>query len=116
MEVRIAQMGDIPGPDAPQIHVLASANGVAGLMLPVGKTSTRGIVREFRFRYKFKRRTRVITLGNFPGLSLADARAGAQRFRDLLQDGIDPRSAMNRPGSRAAVEVPAAGNSHKWRH
>jgi hypothetical protein len=45
-------------------------------------------------------------------LSLADARARAQRFRDLLQDGIDPRSAMNRPGPRAAVEVPAAGNSH----
>jgi integrase len=85
---------------------------VAGLMLRVRKTSTRGIVREFRFRYKFRRRTGVITLGNFPGLSLADARAGAQRFRDLLQEGIDPRSAMKRPGTRAAVEVPAAGNSH----
>jgi integrase len=85
---------------------------VAGLMLRVRKTSTRGIVREFRFRYKFKRRTGVITLGNFPGLSLADARARAQRFRDLLQEGIDPRSAMNRPGPRAAVDVPAAGNSH----
>jgi hypothetical protein len=59
---------------------------VAGLMLRVRKTSTRGIVREFRFRYKFKCRTGVITLGKFPGLSLADARARAQRFRDLLQD------------------------------
>jgi integrase len=86
---------------------------VAGLMLRVRKTSSRGIVREFRFRYKFRRRTGVITLGNFPGLSLADARARAQRFRDLLQEGIDPRSAMNRPGPRATVEVPAAGrNSH----
>jgi integrase len=85
---------------------------VAGLMLRVRKTSTRGIVREFRFRYKFKRRTGVITLGKFPGLSLAGARARAQRFRDLLQEGIDPRSAMNRPGPRAAVEVPAGGNSH----
>jgi hypothetical protein len=70
-------------------------------MLRVRRTSTRGIVREFRFRYKFRRRTGVITLGNFPGLSLADARARAQRFRDLLQEGIDPRSAMNRPGPRA---------------
>src|SRR5882724_3722552 len=85
---------------------------VAGLMLRVWKTSTRGIVREFRFRYKFKRRTGVITLGNFPGLSLADARARAQRFRDLLQEGIDPRSAMNRSGPKAAVEVPIAGNSY----
>src|SRR5271155_2878799 len=73
---------------------------VAGLMLRVRKTSTRGIVREFRFRYKFKGRTGVITLGHFPGLSLADARARAQRFRDLLQEGINPRSALNRPGSR----------------
>jgi hypothetical protein len=82
-------------------------------MLRVRKTSTRGIVREFRFRYKFKGRTGVITLGHFPGLSLADARARAQRFRDLLQEGINPRSAMNRPGSRtAAVDGLAAGNSH----
>jgi hypothetical protein len=86
---------------------------VAGLMLRVRKTSTRGTVREFRFRYKFKGRTGVITLGHFPGLSLADARARAQRFRDLLQEGINPRSAMNRPSSRAAaVDVLAEGNSH----
>ena len=85
---------------------------VAGLMLRVRKTSTRGVVREFRFRYKFKGRTGVITLGHFPGLSLADARARAQRFRDLLQEGINPRSAMNRPGSAAAVEITAAGDSH----
>ena len=85
---------------------------VAGLMLRVRQTGTRGIVREFRFRYKFRQRTGVITLGNFPGLSLADARARAQRFRDLLQDGIDLRQAMNRPIPRASVEVPAAGDSH----
>src|ERR1700693_5242790 len=85
---------------------------VAGLMLRVRKTSTRGIVREFRFRYKFKRRTGVITLGNFPGLSLAEGRARAQRFRDLLQEGIDPRSAMNRPAPGAIVEVPGSEQSH----
>src|SRR5271155_4849966 len=85
---------------------------VAGLMLRVRKTSTRGIVREFRFRYKFKRRTGVITLGNFPGLSLGEARARASRFRDLLQEGIAPRSAMNRPAPRAAVEVPSGEQSH----
>ena len=85
---------------------------VAGLMLRIRKTSTRGVVREFRFRYKFKRRTGVISLGKFPGLSLADARARAQRFRNLLQDGIDPRNAINRPGPRASVQVPAAGNPH----
>jgi integrase len=82
-------------------------------MLRVRKTRTRGIVREFRFRYKFKGRTGVITLGHFPALSLGDARARAQRFRDLLQEGINPRSAMSRPGPRtAAHDVPAAGNSH----
>ena len=78
---------------------------VAGLMLRVWKTSTRGNVREFRFRYKFKRRTGVITLGNFPGLSLADARARAQRFRALLQEGIDPRSAMNRQDHRGTTWI-----------
>jgi len=81
-------------------------------MLRVRDTGTRGIVREFRFRYKSKRQTGVITLGNFPGPSLADARARAQRFRDLLQEGIDPRRAMNRPVPRAIVDVPVPGDSH----
>lgn len=85
---------------------------VAGLMLRVRKTITRGTVREFRFRYKFKGRTGVITLGNFPGLSLGEARARASRFRDLLQEGINPRSAMNRPAPRAAVEIPPGEQSH----
>jgi hypothetical protein len=89
-------------------------------MLRVRKTSTRGFVREFRFRYKFKRRTGVITLGNFPGLSLADARARAQRFRDLLQEGIDPRSAMNRTaGCRRSAcheQFPQRGGADKGLH
>src|ERR1700730_14604964 len=85
---------------------------VTGLMLRVRKPSTRGIVREFRFRYKFKRRTGVITLGNFHGLSLAAAPATAKRFRDLLQEGIDPRSAMNRPAAGEIVELPGCEQSH----
>jgi hypothetical protein len=89
---------------------------VTGLMLRVRKTSTRGIVREFRFRYKIKRRTGVITLGNFPGLSLVDARARAQRFRDLLQDGIDPRSAMSRPAREPPSRCLPRAIPTTWRH
>jgi len=82
-------------------------------MLRVRKTSTRGIVREFRFRYKFKRRTGVITLATSRDCPLADARARAQRFRDLLQEGIDPRSAMNTARGRGLPSrcLPP-GNSH----
>jgi integrase len=65
-------------------------------MLRIRETSTRGTIREWRFRYKLKGETNIITMGQFPGVSLAEARARALRFRDLLQDGIDPRTAIAR--------------------
>ena len=60
---------------------------VAGLMLRVRKTSTRGIVREFRFRYKFKRRTGVITLGNFPGCRSPTPAPGHSDFAICCRKG-----------------------------
>jgi len=76
---------------------------VRGLMVRV-RTSERGTVREFRFRYKMKGETQIITLGRYPSRSLASAREQAHHFRELLRDNIDPRRSFNRrfPAKAAA--------------
>ncbi len=45
------------------------------------------------FRYKFENNAHRLALGSFPGMTLAMARAEAQAHRDLLDRGIDPRTA-----------------------
>jgi hypothetical protein len=64
------------------------------------------------FRYKFDGKPHRLALGTYPGMSLAIARAEAQAHRDLLDRGVDPRTARRArrpaPLSNAAV----AGNKH----
>jgi len=45
----------------------------------------------FLFRFQWEKKPQTITLGNYPSLSLADARIKATSHRDLLNRGIDPR-------------------------
>jgi integrase len=45
------------------------------------------------FRYKFAGKPHRLALGAFPGMTLALARAEAQAHRNLLERGIDPRTA-----------------------
>jgi integrase len=44
----------------------------------------------FHFRYKLDQKERGIHLGEYPELSLTEARKDARRQRDLLAEGIDP--------------------------
>ena len=45
----------------------------------------------FIFRFQWEKKPQTITLGNYPGLSLAEARVIAGSHRSLLDNGIDPR-------------------------
>ena len=64
------------------------------------------------FRYKFEGKPHRLALGRYPGMGLATARAEAHAHRDLLDRGIDPRTARRArrpaPLSNAAV----SGNKH----
>jgi Arm DNA-binding domain len=62
---------------------------VPGLVLRIGVSGSK----YWLFRFKLKGRTSRISLGAFPSVSLAQARAAALENRDLLERGIDPRKA-----------------------
>lgn len=57
-----------------------------GLSLQVTKTGTK----LWRFRYQFRGKPRVISLGSYPEVSLADARRKRDAARAEVQSGIDP--------------------------
>jgi len=63
------------------------------------------------FRYKFAGRPHRLALGAYPGMSLALARAEAQAHRDLLDRGVDPRTA--RRARRPALLSEAAARNDK---
>jgi integrase len=64
--------------------------GVEGLCIFV-----RGQSRIFQFRYNWRTKPTIISLGSIKKVTLADARAKARRYRSLLDDGVDP--AMTTP-------------------
>ncbi len=86
-----------------------------GLQLRVRKTAD-GSSRTWLFRYKWRKEEWVrVTLGHFPALPLADARASAIKLRRALADGIDPRRA--RASRRiATVTHDAAPAPHTMGH
>jgi integrase len=78
---------------------------VQGLVLRVGRSGNK----YWLFRFKWNRKGTRITLGFFPGVSLATARERAVASRLLLQRGIDPRKAARseRGSGRDLHSVPA---------
>jgi integrase len=57
-----------------------------GLYLLVGAGGGKG----WRFKYRFADKEKLISFGNYPSVSLADARKERERARELLVKGIDP--------------------------
>jgi integrase len=72
------------------------------LYFRVSKTGARGWI----FRFAFGGRTRDMGLGGFPEISLASARDLAEKFRKIVQQGIDPID--QRRATRAEQQVVAA--------
>ena len=65
------------------------------------------------FRYKFEGKPHRLALGTYPGMSLALARAEAQAHRNLLDRGVDPRTARRarRPAPLSGAAVSGNKNS-----
>lgn len=78
-----------------------------GLQLRV-VTSTQGIRRSWLFRYKWEGVTVRLLIGVFPDVSLAEARAEAEKYRALLGQNIDPRKARDRSRGAKRAALPAA--------
>lgn len=47
----------------------------------------------WRCRYEFAGKEKLLSLGSYPEMSLAEARAGRDRAKELLRDGKDPSTA-----------------------
>ena len=54
----------------------------------------------WRYKYRFASKEKLLALGTFPDISLADARKLHQAARENLADGIDPSSHKMRPPAR----------------
>ena len=66
-----------------------------GLQLRVRPTAA-GASRTWLFRYTWRGEWVRLTIGHYPGMSLAEARERALEFRKAIDQGIDPRRARPR--------------------
>lgn len=66
-----------------RFYLLTDGNGLHLLVKPSGS-------RLWRLRYRFGGKQNMLSLGSFPEISLADARARRDDARKLLANGIDP--------------------------
>jgi integrase len=75
-----------------------------GLYVEVAKTGSR----LWRLKYRFGGKEKRLALGSYPATGLKDARAKAQKARELLDNGIDP--SIEKKAAKVALNV-SQGNS-----
>ncbi|HEY0179821.1 MAG TPA: integrase arm-type DNA-binding domain-containing protein [Dokdonella sp.] len=68
------------------VYRVADANGLAIEVRPTGS-------RLWRYRYRFAGKASMLALGEYPAVSLADARTARDEARRLLDKGINPSQA-----------------------
>ncbi len=62
-----------------------------GLVLEL-RSSKKKLNKVFIFRYQWNKKPQTITIGNYPSISLAEARDIALSYRNLINKKIDPRA------------------------
>jgi integrase len=67
--------------------------------------------RWWRFRYRFMRKERLLSLGTYPEVSLSEARERCEEARRLVRRGLDPSA--ERKAAKAALEG-AARREHDY--
>lgn len=73
---------------------------IPGFKLAVTKAGRK----TFSLRYSFREQKRAARIGEFPGISLAEARTIAQEMRALLDRGIDPQEQRDRERASPSFE------------
>jgi hypothetical protein len=86
-----------------------------GLNLVVTPGPDDKVYRSWLFRYRFAGRQKVLgQIGNLQSVGLAEARIAAQKYRDLLSQGIDP--AVHNEQTRLAQERAEAATKITFKH
>lgn len=83
------------------VYRVADSNGLALEVKPSG-------AKAWRYRYRFAAKANMLALGNYPEVSLSEARRRRDEARQLLERGIDPSA--QRKATRAAQADSAANN------
>ena len=52
--------------------------------------------KSWRYKYRFEKKERLLTLGTYPEVSLAEAREKRDEAKKILREGRDPRHAVKR--------------------
>ena len=78
----------IKGMESPEKRIEIFDTVVSGLALRVTPAGTKS----FFYRYYFRSKNRRFTIGQFPAVSLADARERARKIKAKVSDGIDPQA------------------------
>lgn len=74
-------------------------HGLSLEVMPSGK-------KVFRFSYRFDGKQRTLVVGDYPSLSLADARICAGDLKKSLREGVDPKAKLEAQTQPAAPEEP----------
>ncbi|KTD24378.1 tyrosine-type recombinase/integrase [Legionella israelensis] len=74
----------------------------------------------FIFRFQWNKKPQTITLGNYPSLSLAEARNQVLVYRESIDKGIDPRQSDEAENDskmtfRVIAEQWHQKNNHRWK-
>lgn len=67
----------------PDVYRVADSNGLAIEVRPTGS-------KLWRYRYRYAGKASMVTLGEYPSVTLADARAERDRMRALVKGGANP--------------------------
>src|SRR5262245_62314290 len=79
----LTQFAILNAKSQPKSYKLADGGGLHLLVQPNGS-------KLWRFRYRFAGKENMLALGDFPTVSLADARSKRQEARRLVLEGMDP--------------------------
>lgn len=85
----------------PAVFRLADTNGLCIEVRPAGS-------KIWRYRYRFAGKPNMLTLGEYPMVSLAEARGARDKARGLLKGGSDPSQVAR---IQRAAQVEHAGNT-----
>jgi hypothetical protein len=68
--------------------------------------------RQWRLKYRFDGKEKMISFGIYPGVSLSDARLQRSEARLLLDQGIDPSTVRKEEKAQLKASESAAFNEH----
>ena len=80
----------------PKVYRVADMHGLCLEIRPTG-------ARSWRFRYRFAGKANMLDLGDYPAMSLQDARRERDKQRDLLARGSDPADVRRQAKALALV-------------